>query len=386
MPLESSTWRGNVLLLAAAIVFMLALGEFGLRMFLPQPTYSRLLSQLGSYYAPSDYNTFELKKNYVGTEPSMESSGQVLVTTNSLGLRGPELNDDPKILMLGDSFTFGVYVGNDEIFPALLEKRLKQNGYKYQVINAGYADGFETDQQYVWLKQNIDTIKPRVVVLDVFLGNDIYFINPDAWADIDADGLPRKWLDSNLTVESNGILRNKVVGANTVGVETIYRVPMLRDSHLFVMTGRAIDFVRSRLLGISGYNQEALQHIFGVYSDRFIEREKRFLKLVTAMDRLVRDRGARFAVTLLPMNFMIEREKMRYVLPNSKFQNSDSIYYARLSELLKKNGIASLNIEDAMKNSNEGPFFPANGEVHFGRKGHIFVANRLYDFLLDGAL
>ena len=373
------------MLLAGVIAFMLVLAEFGLRLFFPQPTYSRLLSQLGSYYAPSDYNTFTLKKNYAGTEPSMESSEQVRVTTNSLGLRGPELNESPKILMLGDSYTFGVYVGNDETFPAQLEHRLQSNGYKYQVVNAGYADGFETDQQFVWLRRNIDNIKPDLVVLDVFLGNDIYFINPDAWVDLDAEGLPRKWLDHNLSVEPKRNLRNKVVGANTVGVETVYRVPVLRDSHLFVMTGRAVDFVRSRLLGISGYNQEALQHIFGVYDDRFLEREKRFLKLVAAMDRLVRDKGGKFMLILLPMNFMIEREKMHFVLPNSKFQHADSVYYGRLAGLLKENGIAFLNIEDAMRNSSGGPFFPANGEVHFSRNGHIFTADRLYDFLRAGA-
>jgi hypothetical protein len=111
----------NLLLLAGVIVAMLVLGEVSLRMFLPQPTYSRLLSQLGSYYAPSDYNTFTLQKNYVGTQPSMESSEQVRTTTNSLGLRGAELGKDPRILMLGDSFTFGAYVGDDENFPALLE-------------------------------------------------------------------------------------------------------------------------------------------------------------------------------------------------------------------------------------------------------------------------
>jgi lysophospholipase L1-like esterase len=363
---------------------MLIVGEVGLRMFLPQPTYSRLLSQLGSFYAPSDYNTFQLKKNYTGTQPSMESSEQVRVTTNSLGLRGPELNDDPRIMMLGDSFTFGVYVGDDENFPALLQQRLQKNGYKYQVVNAGYAGGFETDQQYVWLKRNIDTIHPRLVVLDVFLGNDIYYINPDAWGGLDADGLPSTWIDRNLTVLPNGILRNKQVGANTVGVETIYRVPILRDSHLCIMAGRAIDFIRSRLFGYRGFVEDALEHIFGVYNDTFLDHEARFLRLVEAMDRLARSKGAKFVVTLLPMNFMIEREKMAITLPSSKFRDAPSMYYARLSGFLKSKDIASLNIEDAMKNSRDGPFFPANGEIHFNRKGHILTADRLYDFLRAG--
>ena len=41
---------------------------------------------LGKYYAPSKFNTFELKKNYAGVEPSMERPGEwVSINTNEKG-------------------------------------------------------------------------------------------------------------------------------------------------------------------------------------------------------------------------------------------------------------------------------------------------------------
>jgi hypothetical protein len=361
----------NLLLVIISVIFSLLLGEVGLRLIFPQPTYSRLISQLGSYYTHSEYNTFTLKPSYFGSEPSMEGPENTRVSVNSKGLRGPELGNDPRILMLGDSYTFGIYVSDEETFSALLEKRLYQEGYKYQVLNAGYTDGHETDQQYVWLKHNIEKLAPKIVMLNVFLGNDIRFINPDAWADLDADGLPSKWLDKNIHVEPNGILRNTQIGPSTVGETVIYRLPILRDSHLCILVAKAFDQAKNKLLKIpTGYYDKSFEHIFGIYSPE--------------LDRLARSNGARFAVSLLPINFMVEREKMDIVLPGSQFRNSDSVYYRRLSGMLEKNGIVLVNIEDAMKQSKEGPFFPENGEVHFNRRGHAFTSEKIYEFLRAG--
>jgi len=372
-------------LIAGAILFSLLLAEVVLRLIAPQLTYSSLLSQLGSYYTLSEYNTFTLKPGYIGSEPSMEGPEKTKVTINSLGLRGPELTNDPRILMLGDSYTFGVYLSDNETFPAILEKNLRNEGYKYQVVNAGYADGHETDQQYVWLKHNIAKLKPNVVVLNVFLGNDIRFINPDAWRDIDGKGLPSKWLDNNLSVQPNGILHTTKVNIGTVGTQFIYRIPLLRNSHLCILIAKAADTAKNKLLNIPvGYYSEIFEHIFGVYSPEFLEQEKRFLKLVAAMDEHARENGAKFAVSLLPINFMIEPEKMDIVLPKSQYRHSESVYYKRLFELIDKKGIAVLDIEQAMKLSKDGPFFPQNGEVHFNRKGSAFAADKIYEFLRKG--
>ena len=45
----------------------------------------------------------------------------------------------PVIVALGDSITSGLGVAADEAYPALLEVRLRRDGYAYRVVNAGVS-------------------------------------------------------------------------------------------------------------------------------------------------------------------------------------------------------------------------------------------------------
>ena len=46
---------------------------------------------------------------------------------------------DALIVALGDSLTAGLGVGADEAYPALLEARLRREGFHYRVVNAGVS-------------------------------------------------------------------------------------------------------------------------------------------------------------------------------------------------------------------------------------------------------
>jgi len=43
----------------------------------------------------------------------------------------------PRVVFLGDSLTAGLGIAKDEAVPALIQERLRQEGYDYEVINAG---------------------------------------------------------------------------------------------------------------------------------------------------------------------------------------------------------------------------------------------------------
>ena len=45
----------------------------------------------------------------------------------------------PKIVAFGDSLTAGLGLSAQETFPALLQERLKQDGYHYEVVNSGVS-------------------------------------------------------------------------------------------------------------------------------------------------------------------------------------------------------------------------------------------------------
>ena len=54
-----------------------------------------------------------------------------------LGTVPPAVAGDHVIVVLGDSLTAGLGVAPEEAYPALLEARLKREGYDYRVVNAG---------------------------------------------------------------------------------------------------------------------------------------------------------------------------------------------------------------------------------------------------------
>ena len=91
-------------------------------------------------------------ENQFNEIPGMFSPGQAFVshkisalphtiTIDSLGFRvtrgGAQSHGPPTILYIGDSFTFGDFVGDAESLPALLELALNDGCEDLRVINAG---------------------------------------------------------------------------------------------------------------------------------------------------------------------------------------------------------------------------------------------------------
>jgi hypothetical protein len=96
-------------------------------------------------------------------------SRTVGVRNNSIGLRDIEHDrgGEPKILFIGDSFTWGFDVEAKDRFTEILRQKMPQA----DIVNAG-VPGYGTDQEYLLLEKIWDTIKPDVVVLIYCSDND----------------------------------------------------------------------------------------------------------------------------------------------------------------------------------------------------------------------
>jgi acyl-CoA thioesterase-1 len=73
------------------------------------------------------------------------------------------------IVCMGDSLTAGYRVDESEAFPALLEARLRADGYSYEVINAGVSG--ETSSGALARLDWVLTLAPDIVILETG-GND----------------------------------------------------------------------------------------------------------------------------------------------------------------------------------------------------------------------
>lgn len=112
-------------------------------------------------------------KNIPGFEGT--TMGQPL-TINSKGLRDREYSYEKpagtrRMLVLGDSMTWGLGVGDDQIFTEVLERKLERETPKWEVINAGVS-GWGTDQEYLFLKEEGFKYEPDIVMVVYYLVND----------------------------------------------------------------------------------------------------------------------------------------------------------------------------------------------------------------------
>jgi GDSL-like Lipase/Acylhydrolase family len=96
-------------------------------------------------------------------------SRTVSVHNNSIGLRDIEHDrgGKPRILFIGDSFTWGFDVETKDRFTEILRTKMPQA----DIVNAG-VPGYGTDQEYLLLEKLWDAVKPDVVVLMFCSDND----------------------------------------------------------------------------------------------------------------------------------------------------------------------------------------------------------------------
>jgi hypothetical protein len=126
--------------------------------------------------------------------PSFQRTYQgVRVVINELGLRDRNLekkqDGELRILLLGDSVTFGWGVPIEATFGRKLESRLASElGRPVRTVNTGVGS-YNTVQEYAVLRTYADVIEPDVVVL-LYIHNDIEPNDPpfDPWSQVSLQG------------------------------------------------------------------------------------------------------------------------------------------------------------------------------------------------------
>ena len=81
------------------------------------------------------------------------------------------------IVAVGDSLTEGLGVAEELAYPALLEKKLRSNGYHYRVVNAGVTG--ETSSGTLARIQWVLTLKPDIVILVIGANDGFRGIDPE---------------------------------------------------------------------------------------------------------------------------------------------------------------------------------------------------------------
>jgi hypothetical protein len=128
---------------------------------LPSPNHPQYL------FMPDPDAGYTLRPYFTGVDENFFGDFRAEVIINHMGFRdnGTEAKvrgDRFRILMLGDSLTYGEGVSYEHAYPALVEKALISRNVNTQVIN-GAVPGYGLYQMFARLKTRFDAVTPHMV-------------------------------------------------------------------------------------------------------------------------------------------------------------------------------------------------------------------------------
>ena len=269
----------------------------------------------------------------------------------------------PRVAVLGDSFTFGLGVANDETFVSRLnaENETRQNYLNLSV------PGYSTDQELLLFRKTADSVMPEVVLLVVYLANDL-FDNKRPFP-LQADhAKPYFRLDTHgqLVLENTPVpFVSKSAAARNAGLAEVVLGDQKPITPLLTRTLGRLHIARH--LGLFQRPGSVDERIFQTRFDGYIAL---FLALTDALADSSREIDAELVIALLP---------------GSSYINHPESLSARCQEYLRKQlvtGLAEMpdiNVIDlaaamrAAADKSSQPWYFTN-EGHLTPQGHQFVA------------
>jgi lysophospholipase L1-like esterase len=297
------------------------------------------------------------------------------VGINRAGLRGPEPGPlRPgvlRVLALGDSFTFGVGVEQEEAWPARLAAHLARQGVRAEAANAG-APGFGVPDEVAWLERWGPPLAPDLAVVAVFVGNDLQ----DA-----APGVPKvEVVDGALVVQGEG--------RPSLGRWLYYH------SHLFVLakTGlpEGLDRRARALLGRrEPWELRELRLELDLYREPLTPAlqggAEATERAVAALARLARTRGLRVVALLIPSEPQVDPAawaRLHERLGLDPAGHDPRRPTRRFLELFERHGIPALDLTASLAPAiarGERVYYPI--DKHLTARGHDLAAQSLAGFL-----
>ena len=138
----------NIIIVIISVIIALLISELIVRIFMGDK-----IVLFPCYTEAATYGEYQIRRNIPNSSYKHKSSdGKWSFRINKNGFRSDKnysYNKSPdtlRILLLGDSYTLGWEVDQDEVFSVILENYLNNNGICAEVLNAGVS-GFGTAEE-----------------------------------------------------------------------------------------------------------------------------------------------------------------------------------------------------------------------------------------------
>ena len=361
----------NFAALLISILVGLIIGEFIIRLFFPQvisPVQFFYDSKLGGMVPVPNQKGFKSHPREYYYE----------YQNNEIGMRDTrQLNDykkySYKILAIGDSFTYGWGVNDEETFCKLLEKKINKDSVA--VLNAG-ASGSGTDYALRFFQVRAPELSPKVV-LYFYYENDYVDNSENRYYTINQDSIVPTVV--NAATNLNAIQKNKLANSK------IYNW-FASHSHLFNMIRTQVGIIWNKKVKQENQNQQAMlqrartdNQSVPPNTTKSIEKSKVtnyqfyptyvYLKVLA---KNVEKSGGKFYTFFIPSNKSI-----------IEYQNSGTMSHEKvIIDFCKANNIKVYSFKDViMKHKDPFGAYYYPTDLHWNKDGNKLAADYLYQVL-----
>jgi len=384
--------RAGLILLG--VLASLLLLEDGFRILYPDPS-PKLLNQ-GLQFDPTFGLAFT--PNAGGWNTSLRGEYSTYVKINGKGLRGPEYpyQKEPgvyRILVLGDSFTAGLQVPQEQTFPSLLEARLRQQYPQaaIEVINAGVI-GYGTDNELAYFTNEGYKYRPDLVVLALFTGNDItdniwyslYKLEEGELVRVEATRprttTPRWAAEGSLFRKVRSFLyqnsRLYSVSIELLTLSAIQRIPALAD---FLIS-----------MGFVEITQPSVNY-GNIYAFRYLPDEawQKTEALILELNRQVEAHHSQLLVAILPDETDVDEQRRREIYQTYAHLTKEQAINGpppteQMAQILESHNILHVQLLPALKNqlhqAGEPLYYRYDG--HWTPAGHRVAGQAIFEYLV----
>ncbi|MCK6555439.1 GDSL-type esterase/lipase family protein [Candidatus Binatia bacterium] len=342
-------WAAGAAAAIGVVAILVGGAEAALRLLAPQ-------GQM-DMFAPDARLGFRLTPNFRG-EISIGSE-RLPIEVNSLGLRnreiGPRRSGALRLLVLGDSFVFGYGVSADATLAAVLERMLvpPEGCTAVEVVNGG-VPRYGTVQEIGLFEATADDVRPDLVLLGVFVGNDAI---------------------DNLAVDRS-------VGAGEAPLGAWIEWVRVR-SRLYAWARRQRHAAADR----RGELQRQVVGVHGVDPPAELTRGLGITETAIArLAKLAGGRGIPFGVVLIPSAAQVHPERWAALL--REYGDAATTYDVRepnrrLAAFAAAHGVPLLDLTPALTAARNEPLYSV---LHWTARGHAVAAAAVAEFLSDSDL
>jgi len=261
-----------------------------------------------------------------------------------------------RVLLIGDSMTFGASNQYDEIWPVLAEKGLTEAGQKVELIKAG-VPAFDTRSEVLYLERIHDLYRPDIVVFG-FMPNDLITNRP-----IEEDA--GHGASSTAGKHDTGV-RAVADKKSSLHVITLVKRILMSNDHayvrLYLMTLRRPYFASAP-------------------DDRIGQKFREASKMFSRAQRFCADKGCEFVVLSIPQQFQV-LVQARQIRVEGIDQTHIDAEFMRMADEEGFLWVPLLpDLAEAYKQSGEDLYFRYDG--HLNRAGNQVVATSVADAFLN---